>query len=298
MGSYKKKKILIIGKNSFFSKNICKKLKNHKLIKFGRKDKLSSISFKSLDLIINCAADVYVEKKMFNNNTLLVYKILKKHVNEKSKAKIIHFGTSGEYGKLNKKANENLPPNPNSVYEGTKSAATMLVQSFSRQFKIPSVIIRPYSIYGPFENSSRILPNIFRHFIIKNELTIYDGYHDYYYIDDLVNIILKLLQKWTIKNYGEILNVGSGKQFSNVDILKICEKVVRKKSKAKIVKKFQRKYDNKYWYTNTTKINSYKFNQKITLEKGIKKYWNLILVNKNLYHHILNFDNQPHKEWV
>lgn len=45
-------------------------------------------------------------------------------------------------------------------------------------------------------------------------------------------------------------------------------------------------------------MNSYKFNQKTTLEKGIKKYWNLILVNKNLYHHILNFDNQPHKEWI
>ena len=84
MGSNKKKKILIIGKNSFFTKNFCTKLKNNKLIKLGRKDKLSSISFKNLDLIINCAADVYDEKKMFNNNTLLVYKILKKHINEKN----------------------------------------------------------------------------------------------------------------------------------------------------------------------------------------------------------------------
>ncbi len=294
----KKKNILVIGKNSFFSKNFCTKLKNHKLKILGRKDKLGAISFKNLDLIINCAADVYVEKKMFNNNTLLVYKILKKYINEKSKAKIIHFGTSAEYGRLNKKANENFLPNPSSVYEGTKSAATMLVQSFSRQFKIPSVIIRPYSIYGPFENSSRILPNIFRHFIIKNELTIYDGYHDYFYIDDLTDIILKLLQKWTIKSYGEILNVGSGKQFSNYDVLKICEKIIKKKSEAKILKKFLKKYDNKYWLTSTKKINSYKFNQKTTLEKGIKKYWNLILTNKKLYWHILNFNNQPHKEWI
>ena len=43
---------------------------------------------------------------------------------------------------------------------------------------------------------------------------------------------------------------------------------------------------------------SYKFNQKTTLEKGIKKYWNLILTNKKLYWHILNFNNQPHKEWI
>ena len=60
---FKKKKILIIGKNSFFSKNLCTKLKNHKLILIGKKDKLSGISFKNLNLIINCAADVYVEKK-------------------------------------------------------------------------------------------------------------------------------------------------------------------------------------------------------------------------------------------
>jgi len=292
-----KKKILIIGKNSFFYKNFKSYLKEYKLLEIGRKDKIEKVNFKNIDFIINCAADVYNEKNMFENNTHLVFKILKKYINEKSKAKIIHFGTSGEYGRLNKPAIESFAPNPETIYEGTKSAATMLVQSFTRQFNIPSIIIRPYSIYGPYENSSRIIPNIFRHFLIGDSLKIYDGYHDYYYIDDLSRLIISLIKKWKIKHCGEILNVGSGKQYSNFEVLKFCEKAVKKKAFLKRIYRFNKKYDNKIWYTKINKLKKYKYQSKTSLEKGIKIYWNNVINNKDLFKHIIKYNNQPHKEW-
>lgn len=70
-----KKKILIIGKNGFFGRSLEKSLKFHKLKLIGRKDELEKINLKKFDVIINCAADIYNEKKMFYSNTLLVYRL-------------------------------------------------------------------------------------------------------------------------------------------------------------------------------------------------------------------------------
>ena len=230
-----KKKIILIGSNGFFGKNIINFFKKKYIIKkIYRRDSIQKINFKNYHFIINAAADVYDEKSMFKNNTKLVFDILHKIIKENKQIKFIHFGSSGEYGAANKQSKESDLIIPRTVYEATKAAGTMLVQGYSKNFKIKSIIIRPFSIYGLYENKTRIMPNIFRHFLIQKKLNIYDGYHDYVYIDDLILFIKKLITENRIKNYGEIVNFGSGKQFSNLQILNICEKVFKKNLKQHI----------------------------------------------------------------
>ena len=268
------KKVILIGSNGFFGKNIINFFpKNIFIKKIYRKDNIDRVNFKNFDFIINSAADVYDEKKMFKNNTFLVPKVLEKILKENPKMKLIHFGSSGEYGGVEKKSDEKDLILPRTIYEGTKAAATMLVQAYSKQFKIKSIIIRPFSIYGQYENKTRILPNIFRHFVNNQKLKMYDGFHDYTYINDLILFLEKLIKKNLIKNYGEIVNFGSGKQYSNFEILKICEKIFNKKSKAIKIKKFQRIYDKKIWYADI-KILKKKFNHnhKFSIKKGIEHY--------------------------
>ena len=102
---------------------------------------------------------------MFKNNTNLVYKIVEKYLLDKSSAKIIHFGSSGEYGRYGKPTAETDVLKPTTSYEATKGAATIILQGLSRNFKIPCIIFRPYSVYGPMENASRLIPTIFRQWI-------------------------------------------------------------------------------------------------------------------------------------
>jgi nucleoside-diphosphate-sugar epimerase len=82
---------------------------------------------------------------MFFSNTILIYKILKNYLKQQSKAKIIHFGSSGEYGKSDNVISEKNFLNPSSVYAGTKAAGTLILQAFSKQFKIARhvVLARP-----------------------------------------------------------------------------------------------------------------------------------------------------------
>ncbi len=298
----KKKKILIIGKNGFFGKSLKKKLVNHKLKLLGRKDNLKKINLKKFDYIINCAADIYNEKEMFHSNTLLVYDLLEKYINQKSKAKIIHFGSSGEYGNSKISPSEKNLLKPNSVYTGTKAAATMLLQSFSSEFKIPCLIIRTFTVYGPYENQSRLIPFIFRSLIKKKKLDIYHGYQDYFYIDDLCNIINKIINKWNIKCYGEVLNLGSGKVYKNSEILKICEKITKLKSHVRFIKKFNKSNHNKY-YNYEQKPLKIKFKKYLNfynttnIQQGIKKYWLKINEDSDLKKHTMTYKKKFFAKW-
>ena len=172
------KKIILIGANGFFGKNILLTLgKKYKIKKFFRNSDINKISFNNYDIIINAAAEVYNEKEMFQSNVNLVKNILEKIIKENKKIKLIHFGSSGEYGAIEKKLSEKELLVPRTVYEGTKAAATMMIQAYSKYFKLKSIIIRPFSVYGLHENSTRIMPNIFRHLMGRQKLKIFDGYH-------------------------------------------------------------------------------------------------------------------------
>ena len=274
-------KILITGANGFFGKNFQISLKkDFKLYLFKRGDKLKKLSLKNFSYIINCAAEVNNENKMLHSNTIYVEKILKKIINENRNCKLIHFGTSGEYGDKEKKSIETDLPFPRMVYEGTKLAATNLVQSYSKQYNLKSVIIRPFSVFGLWENNTRLVPSIFRHLIFDEKIVIYNGFHDYVYIDDLILFVKSLIKKNRIKLPGEIINFGSGNQLSNFEIFKLCEKNFKKKGTPKINKNFQKIYDKKIWCSDNRylkNIKKYKF--KFNIEKALKNYQKIILKN-------------------
>lgn len=266
-------KIILIGANGFFGKNILDSFSKKKYVikKVFRNTNLNKINFKNYDYLINAAAEVYNEKKMFKCNTLLVENILKKCIRENKNIKIIHFGSSGEYGALEKKLSEKDLLTPRTVYEGTKAAASMLVKSYSEYFKIKSIIIKPFSVYGLHENPTRLIPNIFRSLMGKQNLKIYNGNHDYVYIKDLILFLKKIISKNLIKKNGEILNFGSGISYSNKQILNFCEKILDRKSNAIFIKKFNKVYDKKLWCCNNKYLlNNFKF--KYTIKSGIRDY--------------------------
>ena len=93
-------------------------------------------------------------------------------INQNKLIKLIHFGSSAEYGLLHSPAKETNQLKPRTVYEATKASSCLLVKGYSDQYKLNSVIIRPFSIYGPHENLTRLLPNIFRHFMFNDNLRI------------------------------------------------------------------------------------------------------------------------------
>ena len=281
-----KKKILIIGKNSFIAKNFISKY-SFKITTIGRETKIYKINLKKYDYIINFAASIFNENNMLDNNVVLINEIYTHYIRCFSKAKIILFGSASEYGKCNFAPDETYPTKPENIYGGTKAAGNMIACGFANQFNIPTLLLRTYTIYGPYEDNSKLIPNIFRHLKFRTRLNIYQGVQDYTFVDDLSFMLKKVILKWNFKDKFTILNIGSGRQYSNFHVLKLCEKVSGIKAKAKFIKKFKKKFHNNVWISSTKKRVKLNYLFKTNLPNGLKIYWNEFMNNNDLRESII-----------
>ena len=92
-------------------------------------------------------------------------------VNECKKFKFnvfINAGSNSEYGFRKEKMNENDLVKPNSDYAVFKSASTLFCQQESIINKLPIITVRPFHVYGPYEEPTRLIPTLIRN-LLKNK---------------------------------------------------------------------------------------------------------------------------------
>jgi nucleoside-diphosphate-sugar epimerase len=77
-------------------------------------------------------------------------------------ARLIHAGSSSEYGYMDHPPYETELPRPNSHYAVTKLTATMLCQLAADKHGISTATLRLYSVYGPWEEPRRLMPTLVR----------------------------------------------------------------------------------------------------------------------------------------
>jgi nucleoside-diphosphate-sugar epimerase len=272
--------ILITGINGFIAKNLYNTLINN--IKLNKDDIIGTTKEESTNIteilnekkpetIYHIGSEIYNNDKMFESNILLTYKILEYCRTAKNLKRLIIFGSSSEYGRKNKPISEEDNLEPDTIYEGTKSACTMLARSYSFTYKIPIIIIRPFTIYGPNEKENKFMQIIMKK-IINNDKTISvsKGVHDYVYIDDFVNALIEIVNN--NNNIFDIINIGSGIQTSNKEIIDIFEKTFDYKFDTYLNLE-SKVYDTECWVCNNNKLNKY-YKNRISIEKGIKILYN------------------------
>lgn len=185
----------------------------------------------------------------------------------------INTGSSSEYGIKNEPMSEKDYLEPISFYAATKASATYLCQVFAREYKKPIVTLRPFSVYGPYEESKRFIPTIIRA-VIKNEpikLTSGAQRRDFIYIEDVVDIYIKTLS-FGKKLSGQILNMGTGIEYTNSEVVQALFKVVNQKAKIENGSFPRRLWDTSHWIADISKIKKYlNWKPKFTLEEGLKK---------------------------
>ena len=103
-------------------------------------------------------------------------------------------------------------------------------------------------------------------------MILHHGYHDFIFIDDFVRGIDILLNK-EFKATGDIVNFGSGKQYSNVDVLRAFEKVTGHNAPVTVVPNMAKEFESDVWTCDTTYAKThYGFETEVSLEAGIKKF--------------------------
>jgi len=188
----------------------------------------------------------------------------------------VNTGSSSEYGFKEKPMRETDLLEPISFYASSKAGQTLLCQAFFLEYKKPIVTIRPFSVYGPYEQEDRFIPTIIRSLITKKEIKLTQGSQrrDFIYVDDLVDIYVKTLEKKNLLK-GKILNGGTGKEYTNDEIVEALFKVTGEKTFVEKGQYPSRIWDSPHWVADmdqTEKLLNWK--PKFSLEKGLLATYN------------------------
>jgi len=142
----------------------------------------------------------------------------------------IHTSTSEVYGSAKYvPIDENHPLNAQSPYAASKIAADQICLSFHKSFNLPVTIIRPFNTFGPRQSLRAVIPTILYQANKKNEVQLgnVNSKRDFTFVDDTVDAFILTLNKK--KTIGEVINLGTGYEFSIKDVLNATSNILNKK---------------------------------------------------------------------
>ncbi len=190
----------------------------------------------------------------------------------------INIGSSSEYGTKTLPMSESDLPEPLTFYGATKVGSNYLARAFAIEMNLPIVNVRPFSVYGPNEANERFIPRIINSAVQRKPLTLSVGVHDWIFIDDFVDA-LRCVEKNISILSGQTVNVGTGEQFSNLEVVKMIEKVMGTQIEITSVPGL-RKFDTAIsWVADISKLKSLGWKNNHSLMEGLVKTVNARTAN-------------------
>jgi nucleoside-diphosphate-sugar epimerase len=221
------------------------------------------------DVIFHLAVEGLDPDKMFESNIIQTYSVLE-YCRHNKVQKLLIFGSSSEYGCKDHPLTEKDLLEPKTIYEGTKAAATLLSRAYAYTYSIPTVVIRPMSIYGPYEKNSKLMSLVF-----SNRLKyLNNANHDWTYIDDFVEATIRIMNYKDTELF-DIVNIGLGVQRSNQEVVSIAESLMEKSiNYTPSESQLGNGTDSQLWVCDPTYLKTkYGFTPSITLEEGMKLHY-------------------------
>jgi nucleoside-diphosphate-sugar epimerase/glycosyltransferase involved in cell wall biosynthesis len=131
---------------------------------------------------------------------------------EQPLAAFVHAGSSSEYGSNSAAPPEDAELRPNSHYAVSKVATSTFLEYMGKDRGFPCVNLRLYSVYGPLEDTSRLIPNVVRKAIAVSFPNFVDPAtaRDFVYVDDVCAAFIMTAAKMNPDLYGVSLNIGTG----------------------------------------------------------------------------------------
>lgn len=164
----------------------------------------------------------------------------------------------------------------NSIYAITKKNQEEMVITFGKAYKIPSVALRFFNVYGPRQSLSNPYNGVAAIFLsriknVKKPVINEDGTmtRDFIHVLDVAAACISSLEKSSGDYHS--FNVGTGKPITISEVAKILAKLLKSNITPEITNKV-RKLDVRHCYADLTKIKSLlNWSPKISLEKGFKE---------------------------
>ncbi|MGA1794354.1 MAG: NAD-dependent epimerase/dehydratase family protein [bacterium] len=159
---------------------------------------------------------------------------------------------------------------PVSPYGVTKLAGEHLACLYAKNFGLPCVSLRYFTVYGPRQRPDMAFHRFITACMENRQITVYgDGEQtrDFTYISDIIDANIQAVQS---EAEGEVFNIGGGSRVSLNQVLSILERVANKKIPRQFIE--TQKGDVRHTYADVSKARMcLGYKAKVTLEKGLKR---------------------------
>ena len=184
----------------------------------------------------------------------------------------VNTGSSSEYGPKLHAMRETDLPEPSSYYAVAKCAQTLVCQHMARAERRPVNTFRLFSVYGPYEAPSRLIPTVIRRCLEGKDLEMVspETARDFIYADDVLQAYLQLGQ--LSLQCGETFNIGTGVQSTVRDVVGAVLRSTGAKVKVHWGSMAARVWDTDTWVADPSKVRRVlKWTPKISLTEGIER---------------------------
>lgn len=183
----------------------------------------------------------------------------------------INTGSSSEYGMKQEPMHEEMALEPISDYGVAKVAATQYCLKEALFNKLPIYTIRPFSVYGDYELSTRLIPTIIVNALTNQPITLSSPTHvrDFIYIHDLIDAYLKITQ--IRPSHAHIFNIGSDQQSTIADVTSLVQSIMNKQLNVAWGSAAARPWEPTQWQANTQRAQTVLgWQPNHTLEQGLR----------------------------
>lgn len=192
----------------------------------------------------------------------------------KNLKRLVYASTSSVYGDAETlPTNESIIPQPVSPYGITKLAAERMCSLYYKNFGVPVVSLRYFTVYGPRQRPDMAFHKFYKAVLQDEAIPIYgDGQQtrDFTFISDAV--AANLAAATVPEAVGEIFNIGGGSRVVLAEVLDTMSEIVGKPIKKNYIDKAMG--DARHTAADVTKARQILgYNPQVSLREGLTQEW-------------------------
>lgn len=231
---------------------------------------------KGCDAIVHFAAQTHVDRSIVDasefiqTNVYGTYVLLEAAKKYKIK-RVVHISTDEVYGSIERGSfKEEDALHPNSPYAASKAAADHLVHAYFVTYNLPVIIIRSSNNFGCWQYPEKLIPRCIILALQDKNIPVFGNglqRREWLYVLDCIEAIDTIIHKGEI---GDIYNVGSGNEWTNLEAVKFILKELGKPQHLIKFVKDRPGHDRRY-SMDFSKIRGLGWQPKFQLQQALKE---------------------------
>lgn len=268
---------------------------NYLFVQKDIRDNLSDI-IDNVNYIVNFAAESHVDRSISEpgifagDNINGVINLLENIRKSKNTPKLIQIGTDEEYGDIiDGSFSENDLLKPSSPYSASKASSSLIALSYYRTYGMKIMVTRTSNNFGKYQFPEKLIPKTIIRNYLDMEIPLYgngDNKRDWIYVEDNVSAILQVLSNG---RFGEIYNISSNNELSNIEIIDKIFDIMNKKGRIKFVSD-RPGHDIRY-SINSEKLRKLGWKPQYTFDDALKSTVEWYINNKEWWNKLIEKNN-------